>query len=352
MPIKIMTIMGTRPEVIKLVSFIKETEKRKIKNIIVNTEQHKDMSNTILKEFGIVPNYNLNIMTSVQTPSDVISKIIVLLDNIIKKELPDLIVVLGDTATSMAGALSAYHNKIKILHIEAGVRTYDKYNAFPEEGYRRMIDHISDYNTCQTETDNMRLKAEGIKTGVFTGNTTLDLLKNLTFTVTKKQVLITAHRREDWGRPMLSFYNTLKSLAKQNTDYTFIFVTHPNPKLQKLIYANLNNIPNIKLVKNMNYSNFIKELSTSELIMTDSGGMLQECIFLKKKIIYLRQNSEYSAFLNNECVIETGKDPKKIKNAFSLLKNKLSVYTDNNMFGDGTSGKRIVDLVIKTHETH
>lgn len=344
----IMIVFGTRPEVVKLASTIKELYKTlKYRIVLINSEQQKDMTNKLLDEFNTIPAYSLDIMKKSQSLSYLTSSIITELDTIIEKESPNLVIVLGDTASSFAGTLSAYHHKIPIFHIESGVRTFDKYNAYPEEGYRRMIDHISDYHTCQNRTDIDNLRQEGILNAIYTGNASLDLLVDIKNEVPKKKVLITMHRREDWGKPISDACDAIKELSLLFSDHEFVYVMHPNPILQETVIDKLGNIKNIVLKQNLGFYDFMNELKDSKLVMTDSGGLLQEALFLKKPIVYLRKNSEYTGIFDEDILIyETGKDYLDIiTRASQILSLSNPTYKPITFFGDGTASKRIVKKI-------
>lgn len=341
---KIMCVMGTRPEIIKLASFIKEIKKTDNEVILINSGQHLDMSDKMLKLFNIKPDYDLNIMTNKQDLSKTLSKVLIKLDPIVKREKPKMIVVLGDTTTALGASLVAYYNQKEILHIEGGVRSYNKYDCFPEEGNRTMIDHIADYNTCQTELDVKRLAKENVMNGIFVGNNSLDVLKKILpkKLKVKKQVLITMHRREGIGKPFQEACLGIKNLATTFNEYTFIIPMHPNPKVKTAFENRLGNIKNIELVENMPYDEFIKTLAESKLIMTDSGGIIQEAMYLRKPIIYLRDECEYEYLFNGFNLVSTGKKSLDILQKGYEILNGMKPYDKIDDFGDGTSAKQII----------
>ena len=224
--------------------------------------------------------------------------------------------------------------------------TYNKYNAFPEEGYRRMIDHISDIRTCQSEDDLTKLRIENLD-GLVTGNNSLDLLNDYKTKESKNQVLITMHRREDWGAPIDNVCLLIKELAFKYKDTKFIYVLHPNPTLKIHVEKILSNVPNVYLKKDMAFYEFVDIMSESKLVMTDSGGILQEAIFLRKPIVYLRSKSEYSDIFDNNLLYETGKDCEFIREAVEKILELKYIKTRNiTMFGDGTSGKTTVQCLL------
>ena len=321
---RILVVLGTRPEVIKLVSFIKELEKEEqVETIICNTSQHLDMTKTMLDLFRIKSDYDLKIMKSGQSLSKILKNVMVKLDRVVKKEKPDVIVVLGDTHSSFGAALVSYYNQIPIFHIEGGIRSYNKYDCFPEEGNRKMIDHISDWNTCQTELDVHRLEKEGITNGLFCGNNSLDVIKNFVNEVTiDKQVLITMHRREGWGEPMKEACLAIKTLAINFPDHKFVVARHPNPVVYNMFTEMLEELENVKLLDNLPFDQFIRIMAKSKLILTDSGGVVQEAIMLRKPIVYLREHNEYEKYFDGFFLTCTGKNKSEIVDKSSQISVK------------------------------
>lgn len=344
-----MIVLGTRPEVIKLVSFIREIKLRpEFEPIIVNTGQHIDLTKQMLNLFKLVPNYDLKVMTEKQTLPKTLKNIINKLNPVILCEKPDIVAVFADTTTALGGALCAYYNKIPILHLEGGVRTYNKYDCFPEEGNRTMVDHISEWITCQTTSDISNLHKENIKGGKLVGNYSLDMLKNFSEGFkTKKQILITMHRREDWGEPIKNACKAISNLAKMFPDHTFIFPLHPNPILGETIKPILEGIVNIKLLDAVPFDILAQTMAESKVIITDSGGMLQEAIFLRKPVVYLRNKSEYEHLFDNKFLTSVGKNLEliieKTKNLLIMDEPKCKKITD---FGNGTAGKQTVEYLL------
>jgi len=304
---KLMIVYGTRPELIKLASFIYELQSNDIEHILVNTGQHRDMVDKTSKQLSITPHYNLKTMKHNQSLNHIITSIMNKIGPVIDKEKPTHIVSFADTASALAGALSAYNNQIPIIHFEGGVRSGNKYGPFPEEGYRT------------TEAP-----------------------------ITKEKVVITMHRREDWGKPIQNICRTIKKLAYAFPDVPFHFVMHPNPKLKTMITQILNNIENVHLVQNLGFTDFINLLSQARLVMTDSGGMLQESIFLRKPVVYLRKETEYPLVFDNDMLVETGKDANLVfEHTTRILNTPDAECKLRTEFGDGNAGRKAVKWLLE-----
>jgi UDP-N-acetylglucosamine 2-epimerase (non-hydrolysing) len=342
---KIMLVCGTRPEWIKSVSFIRELKKTEHKLIIVNSGQHLQLTDDVLKVFNIIPDYNLKIMTTNQSLGRISKLIFDKLDPIIIKTTPDVIVVVGDTTTALISSLCAFYHKIKIFHIEGGARSFDKYNAYPEEMNRRMIDKIADLNTCQTNKDMFNLTEEKIFNGCITGNNSLDVLKDMIEKVEKKkQILITMHRRENWGYNIGRFCWVINSLAHKFADHNFIISCHPNPIIRKDVNFILGNISNVQILDAQPYDKFLKLLTESKLVMTDSGGLPIEAMFLGIPLIIFRRY-EYDEYLDKKYFSCEVNPDKIIGKATWILTQDTRLIPKILFFGDGTAGKKCVKLL-------
>lgn len=345
---KVMVVFGTRPEVIKLASFIKELQKDTLFiPILVNSGQHLNMTKQMLELFNLKADYELKIMKEKQSLSKMLKSILNKLNPIVKSEKPDVMVSFADTSTAFGAALCAYYNKIPILHMEGGIRSYNKYDCYPEEGNRRLIDHLADWNTCQTQLDLKRLYKENIKNGIFVGNYSLDVVKDFAHGLqTKKIVLITMHRREAWGEPIKQACKAIKSLSKRFKDHLFIVSKHPNPIVSETIDKTLSDFDNIKLLDALNYDAFIKLMASSKVVMTDSGGIVQEAMFLRKPIIYLREKSEYEYLFIAPYFVSVGKNKLKIfYNTKKLLEMETIDTPEIKDFGNGTAGKQTLEYL-------
>ena len=287
---KVAVIFGTRPDTIKLASIILELKKEKkyFKVITIATAQHRQMLDQVLDIFKLVPNYDLNIMMPKQSLVTITQNTIKKLDDVIVKELPDLVLVQGDTTTTFVGSLVAFYHQIPVGHVEAGLRTNDKANPFPEEINRRLTSAITDLHFAPTETAKKALIKENIsRESIFvTGNTVIDALniaikKKYRFTVPllnkiilqrKKIILITMHRRENWGEPMKGACKAIKRLALLYPDFNFVFPVHLNPVVREVVHGTLENLKNVFLIAPLDYSDFVNFMSKTYLIITDSGG--------------------------------------------------------------------------------
>ncbi|MBO7526371.1 MAG: UDP-N-acetylglucosamine 2-epimerase (non-hydrolyzing), partial [Clostridia bacterium] len=270
--IKVMTIFGTRPEAIKMAPLVLELKERKeIETIVCVTAQHREMLDQVLQIFNIVPDYDLDIMQKGQTLTELTSRVLVKLDNVIKEVKPDIVLVHGDTTTSFVGALAAFYNKVKIGHVEAGLRTYDLYSPFPEEANRQFVGVLADLNFSPTENSkNNLLKEQKKSDSIFvTGNTAIDALKYtvkseysneiLDWAKDSRMVLLTAHRRENWGEPMKNIFNAIKRILKTFKDIKIVYPVHLNPIVRDMAYemfTNDENADRIKLIEPLDVIDF------------------------------------------------------------------------------------------------
>lgn len=367
----ILFIFGTRPEAIKMAPIIKEFQKFPsfFKVRICVTGQHREMLDQVLSFFGIRPDFDLNLMSSDQTLFDVTSKGIKLLEEVVDKCKPCNIFVQGDTTTAFIGGLAGYYKKISVSHIEAGLRTYNKYSPFPEEVNRKLIDHLSDYFFAATSQSIKNLKKEGIKNNVYlVGNTVIDaLLLGLSLIkktgekeyfsyfnfidFKKKIILVTAHRRESFGLPFKNICFALKELSKQFKDIEIIYPVHLNPNVAKPVYKILSGISNIKLITPLSYQKLIWLMDKSYLVLTDSGGIQEEAPSLGKPVLVLRDVTERPEGIKAGCAKLVGTRIDNIlKEVRALLENQY-VYrrmsSIKNPYGDGTASMRIVDIIRK-----
>lgn len=363
---KVMSIFGTRPEAIKMIPIIKELDKNdNINNIVCVTAQHRDMLDQVLRIFDIVPNYDLDIMKSKQTLSEITIRILEKLDLIIKKEKPDLILVHGDTTTTFVSSLSAFYNKIKIGHVEAGLRTDNKYEPYPEEMNRVLTASIVEYHFAPTNKAKNNLINEGIKENMIyvTGNTIIDLLqytvdnkycfdndilKSIDFT--KKVILVTAHRRENIGESLKNICLALKDIAKNNSDVIIIYAVHKNPIVREIVYKYLKGVKNVYLSEPLDLMDMHNLIDRSYMVMTDSGGIQEEASALGKPVLVLRNVTERVEGVESGVLMIVGTQRENIiKQANNLLTNnnqyeKMSKVV--NVFGNGTAAKQIVDIIL------
>lgn len=367
---KLLFIFGTRPEAIKLAPLIKQFQKetRLFETLVCVTGQHREMLDQVLNFFKIKPNIDLNLMKINQTIFDITgSDAFRKLEKYIDSCAPDIIFVQGDTTTAFLSALTGYYKKIKIAHIEAGLRTYNKYSPFPEEMNRRLIDHISDYLFPSTKDAQKNLSREGITDNVWVvGNTVIDAVysgldvikkygqqeylnhfRKIDFS--KKVILVTAHRRENFGQPIINIAQAIKEIATTFKNIEIVYPVHPNPNIQNPVYNILKNIPNCHLIDPLNYSHMIWLMNRSYFIMTDSGGIQEEALTLGKPILVLRDSTEREEGIKVKAskLVGTNKDT-IIANATSLLTNLRqyqAMSTTINPYGDGKSCSRIVKII-------
>lgn len=367
---KIVFIFGTRPEAIKLAPLIIEMQKNdKFIVEICLTGQHKEMLEQVLDVFDIKASVNLELMQENQTLIDFASRALAKVDLYLKNNLPDLVIVHGDTSTALYGALAAYYNKIKIAHVEAGLRTNNKYSPFPEEMNRSLIGRLADFHFAPTETSKINLLNEGIKDdSIFvTGNTVIDALlytskrqsnkkfdipglKNFDEILRSKVILITMHRRENFGDGLSSICSAIKELAISNKDCHFIYPVHPNPNVLNNVKLHLDNISNIHLIPPLDYNLFVYLMNCSYIILTDSGGVQEEAPSLGKPVLVLRENTERPEALIAGTVKLMGTNKKTIIENVEILLNDQVEYSKmseaQNPYGDGHASTRISNNIL------
>lgn len=364
--IKVMTIFGTRPEAIKMAPLIKELESRsEIKSIVCVTAQHREMLDQVLDVFKIIPDYDLNIMKKGQTLSEITSRVILGLEEVIIKENPDIVLVHGDTTTTFAGALAAFYNQIDIGHVEAGLRTWDKYSPFPEEMNRQMVDRMTDMFFAPTLVSKDNLLKEDIDENkiYITGNTAIDAMK---YTVNSdysnelfdwlgdsKFILLTAHRRENLGKPMENIFRAVKRVVEENSDVKVIYPIHMNPKIREIANSIIGDNNRIKIIEPLEVVDFHNFINRSYLILTDSGGVQEEAPSLGKPVLVLRNTTERPEGIASGTLKLVGTDENNIyTETIELIKNKKAydrMSMASNPYGDGTASKRIVDAIINKY---
>ena len=368
--LKILVVIGTRPEAIKMAPVILSLKKQKklICEVCV-TAQHRDMLDQVLTFFQIKPDYDLNIMTGNQQLNTITAKILSALDEIYQQCKPDLVLVHGDTNTSFAAALAAFYRQIKIGHIEAGMRTGNLQLPFPEEGNRVLTTQISNYHFAPTKENVAHLKRSGVKTKniIKTGNTVIDSLlltskkvKSFTSAITdsrltdiiqskKKIILVTGHRRENLGNPLAQICDALLQIANKFPETTIIYPVHPNPNVNKPVYAALNNTPNIILTHPLDYPDFVLLMKHAYILLTDSGGIQEEGPSLGKPVLVLREITERPEALKAGTVKLVGTKSKNIVQHVSALLTSKTAYQKMslkiNPYGDGNAAARITKWI-------
>ena len=350
--VKIALVFGTRPEAIKmcpLVNRLKQNTKFQVTTIV--TAQHRQMLDSVLELFDVHPDYDLNLMKPNQNLWDLSSEIILKTKEVLDKEKPDLVLVHGDTTTASMSALSTFYSKIKIGHIEAGLRTFDKNYPFPEEINRVIIDNLSDLMFCPTDKSVQNLKNSGIKKGVYkTGNTVIDALlyviekksANLDFIGLDKNlktILLTSHRRENFGKPLENICYAVKELVEKHPDIQVVYPMHLNPNVRNTVIPILGNIKRVKLIEPLDYVPFCTLMKKSHIILTDSGGVQEEAPALGVPVLVLRDETERPEAIESGSVRIAGTQKDKIINEVEkLLLNEFhykSMSQAINPYGDG-----------------
>lgn len=365
--IKVMTVFGTRPEAIKMAPLVKELEKcDKIESIVAVTAQHRQMLDQVLEIFDIKPDYDLNIMQQGQTLADITSRSLTGLEKVIKEAKPDIVLVHGDTSTTFAGALAAFYCQTKIGHVEAGLRTYDKYSPWPEEMNRCLTGVMADLHFSPTIKNKNNLLKENIdESKIFiTGNTVIDALKttvrdgfvfaddtlnNLDYQ-NKKVILMTAHRRENLGEPLQNICNAVREIVIANEDVEVVYPMHMNPLVRQTAKSILGDLDRVHLIEPLDVDQMHNAMSKCYMVMTDSGGLQEEAPSLGKPVIVLRTETERPEAVDAGTVVMGGVDKDNIiKLATELLKDEQTykkVAQTANPYGDGLATKRIVDAIL------
>ncbi len=364
--IKVMTIFGTRPEAIKMAPLVKELKKRdEIECIVCVTAQHRQMLDQVLNTFEIKPDYDLDIMQQGQTLSDITAKALKGLENVIEEVKPNIVLVHGDTTTTFAGALAAYYCQVDVGHVEAGLRTWNKYSPFPEEMNRQMVGVIADMHFAPTENSKKSLIKEGKKAEniYVTGNTAIDALATTVnesyqndifdWVGDNRLILITAHRRENLGEPMRGMFKAIKRILNEFNDVKAIYPVHLNPKVRNVANEVLGNNDKIKLIDPLEVIDFHNFLARSYLILTDSGGIQEEAPSLGKPVLVLRDTTERPEGIDAGTLKLAGTNEDTIyKMTKELLENRneyMKMSKASNPYGDGQASKRIADAIIKKY---
>lgn len=362
--IKVLSIFGTRPEAIKMAPLIKELESREeIESIVCVTAQHREMLDQVLKTFKIKPDYDLNIMKQGQTLGDVTIRALTGLEKVINECKPDIVLVHGDTTTTFAGALAAFYNQVAIGHVEAGLRTNDKYSPYPEEMNRQMVDCMTDMFFAPTNLSKENLLKENIdKNKIYvTGNTVIDAMKttvtnNYTHPELKwikendRMILLTAHRRENLGEPMRRIFRAIKRIIDEFEDVKVVYPIHMNPKVREVAQEVFKNCDRIKLIEPLEVFDFHNFQNKAYLILTDSGGIQEEAPSLGKPVLVLRNTTERPEGIEAGTLKLVGTDEEIIYNETKKLLNDKDEYNKmskaSNPYGDGLASKYIVDNII------
>lgn len=362
---KVMTIFGTRPEAIKMAPLVKELDARpEFESICCVTAQHRQMLDSVLKIFHITPDYDLNIMETRQTLSTITSKCLLGMEPVLTESRPDLVLVHGDTSTAFAGALASFYQQIPVGHVEAGLRTYDRYSPFPEEINRTLIGDIAELHFCPTQSNRENLRREGIIKGVFlTGNTVIDALKttvsadykfetellNQMDYQNRKMILVTCHRRENYGEPMASIMTALRRIADSFPTAELIYPVHLSPVVREAAQRYLSGHERIHLIDPLSAEEMHNLMARAYLVMTDSGGLQEEAPALGKPVLVLRRETERPEAVAAGTVKLAGTQENEIFRMASELLTDGEAYDRMaqavNPYGDGKACSRIADAI-------
>lgn len=367
--LKVMTVFGTRPEAIKMCPLVLEMRKHpdEIEPLVAVTAQHREMLDQVLHLFGITPDYDLNIMSAGQTLYDVTEKALRGLQKVLEEAKPDLVLVHGDTTTTFAGALAAFYAQIPVGHVEAGLRTGNKYSPFPEEMNRKLTGALADYHFAPTATSKANLLRENVPEAkiVVTGNTVIDALKTTVkkdyrfdddalhevLESGKRLILMTTHRRENLGEPMRHVYKALCEVLRTHPGVEAIFPVHKNPKVRQIVDEELGHLPQVHLIEPMDYEPFANLMARVYIVLTDSGGIQEEAPALGKPVLVLRDTTERPEAVSAGTVKLIGTAYEDVLRETNLLLDDAAHYRSMaeavNPYGDGEACARIVNRILK-----
>lgn len=365
--IKVMSVFGTRPEAIKMAPLVKALDKEpKTESIVCVTAQHREMLDQVLEDFKIVPDYDLNIMKAGQTLEDITVRALTGIGEVIREVKPDIVLVHGDTSTTFAASLASYYNQTKVGHVEAGLRTYDKYQPFPEEMNRRLTGAIADLHFSPTKMAKENLLKENIdENGIFiTGNTAIDALKttiddSYVFTVdelnkidfkNKRVITITAHRRENLGEPLKNICRAFRRIADDYEDVEMVYAVHKNPAVSNTVHEILGGHERIHLLNPLDLRDMHNLMNRSYLVMTDSGGLQEEVPSMGKPVLVLRNVTERPEGVEAGTLKLAGTDENTVYGMAKQLLDDKEEYRKmavaKNPFGDGNASERIVGAIL------
>ena len=366
--LKLMTVFGTRPEAIKMCPLVLEMRKYPdyIEPIVAVTAQHREMLDQVLDLFDIKPDYDLNIMKAGQTLYDVTTRALMGLEEVLREAKPDMVLVHGDTTTTFAGALAAFYAQIPVGHVEAGLRTGNKYSPYPEEMNRKLTGAIADMNFSPTSVSKANLLKENVNpaTIIVTGNTVIDALQttvkpdykfadeefNKVFSTGKRLILMTTHRRENLGEPMRNVYKALKTVLETHPDVEAIFPVHKNPKVREIVREELGGLAQVHLIEPMDYEPFANLMAKVDIVLTDSGGIQEEAPALGKPVLVLRDTTERPEAVVAGTVKLIGTDYEAVLRETNALLDDAEHYRTMaeavNPYGDGRACERIIREIL------
>jgi UDP-N-acetylglucosamine 2-epimerase (non-hydrolysing) len=369
MKLKVLSVFGTRPEAIKMAPVVNELKKypQQIASTVCVTAQHRQMLDQVLDLFGITPDDDLNIMQANQSLATITASVLTKLDEVLLREKPDWVLTQGDTTTAMVATLAAFYHRIRVGHIEAGLRTWDKFHPFPEEINRKIADGISDLHFAPTETSRQNLLREGVtdKTIVVTGNTVIDALLEIAdrsfdwmtsplaaVPQNKRLILVTAHRRENFGEPFEKMCLALRRMAERWPDAHLVYPVHLNPNVREVVNRVLRNIPNVTLLEPLEYLPLVQLMKHSYLVLTDSGGLQEEAPGLGKPVLVMRETTERPEGVEAGTVRLVGTETENIVKAVAELlesaENYQAMSRAVNPYGDGNASQRIVQKLLES----
>lgn len=369
--IKVCSVFGTRPEAIKMAPLVKELQSREeLDAKVLVTAQHREMLDSVLELFDITPDFDLNIMKHGQTITDITTRVLHGVGEIFEQERPDLVLVHGDTTTTFAAALASFYQKIAVGHVEAGLRTGNIYSPYPEEMNRKLTGSLATYHFSPTVMNVENLLRENISKEniVITGNTVIDALLSVTdkpyrFEIDKlneiddtkqKLILLTCHRRENWGEPMKQIFEAINELTEKNPNVVVVFPMHKNPSIRELARTYFGTNSSVRLIEPLDYEPFANLMKKSHLILTDSGGIQEEAPALGKPVLVLRTETERPEAVKAGTVKIAGIEKEKIVQLADELLNSQKAYDEMaqaaNPYGDGTASKQIADFIVSKRE--
>ena len=365
--IKVMTVFGTRPEAIKMAPLAIELKKyEEIESIVCVTAQHREMLDQVLEIFNITPEYDLDIMKTRQTLVGITTRVLEGLDEVIKKEQPDIVLVHGDTSTSFVAGLAAFYNQVTVGHVEAGLRTYDKYSPFPEEMNRQLTGRIADLHFSPTKQNRENLLKENIsdESIYITGNTVIDALKttvkkdykfkeeilNTIDFDNRRVIIVTAHRRENLGEPLENICNALKTIVEEYKDVELVYPVHLNPAVRETAFGILGDMDRVHLINPLDVEDLHNAMAKSFMVMTDSGGIQEEAPALAKPVLVLRRETERPeagaagtvkiAGVDKEVIISLAKELLDSEDAYNKMARAANPY------GDGEASRRTAQAIL------
>ena len=364
--IKVMSVFGTRPEAIKMAPLVRMlAQLPEVESLCCLTGQHREMLDSVLEIFRLRGDYDLNIMQQRQTLSSITSRTILGMDAVLEEAQPDLILVHGDTSTTFAGALSAFYHKIPVGHVEAGLRTYDKYSPFPEEMNRTLVSDIAELHFSPTRTNAENLRKEGVRGKIFvTGNTVIDAMKytvDLNFRFSdetlnrldfqnRRVIAVTCHRRENYGEPMRAIMEAIRETVRSHQDVEVVYPVHLSPVVRECAFGILGNEPRVHLIDPIDVVQMHNLLARCYFVMTDSGGLQEEAPAMGKPVLVLRRETERPEAVEAGTVKLAGVDKTAIIGLASTLLNDDRAYTAMakavNPYGDGNACARIGEAIL------